>query len=68
LGQRKSYLIKQVTSEKRFNIYDRTRKGLPLNTGDCLIEVTTCLTVLVYIGHTIKQKRNTSSKKSENIQ
>ena len=44
LGQRKSGLIRQVTSLKRFNsyeiFYDRTRKMGPFNTGDCLIEVT----------------------------
>ena len=44
LGQRKSGLISQVTSEKRFNsykiFYDRRRKKWPFNTGDCLIEVT----------------------------
>jgi len=51
----KSGLLRQVTSHKRFNsyeiFYDRTRKRWPLNTGDCLIEVTTWLglTVHVYI-------------------
>jgi hypothetical protein len=43
LGQRKSGLIRQVTSKKRFNsyeiFYDRTRKRWPINTGDCLIEM-----------------------------
>ena len=43
LGQRKSGLIRQVTSLKRFNsyeiFYDRTRKRWPFNAGDCLIEV-----------------------------
>ena len=45
LEQRKSGLIRQVTSSKRLNsyelFYDRTRKGWPFNTGDCLIELTT---------------------------
>ena len=40
----KSGLIRQVTFLKRFNsyeiFYDRTRKRLPFNTGDYLIEVT----------------------------
>ena len=38
-------LIREVSSLKRFNsyetFYDRTRKGWPFNTGDCLTEVTT---------------------------
>ena len=37
-GQRKSGLLRQVTSKKRFNLYEifyeRTRKMLPFNTGD----------------------------------
>ena len=45
LGQRKYCLIRQVISSNRFNsyeiFYDRTSKMWPLNTGDCLIEVTT---------------------------
>ena len=54
LGQRKSGLIRQVTSLKRFNsyeiFYNRIRKRWPFNTGDCLIEVTrwTGLTVSSY--------------------
>jgi hypothetical protein len=51
LRPRKSGLKRQLTSYKRFNLYeifyDRTRKGEPLNTGDCLIEVTT------YVGLTV---------------
>jgi hypothetical protein len=39
-GEKKSELIKQVTSQKRLNsyeiIYDRTRKKWPFNTGDCM--------------------------------
>jgi hypothetical protein len=52
--QEKSDLIRQVTSWKRLNsyeiYYDKTRKKWPLNTGDCLIEVTSWagLIVLVY--------------------
>ena len=38
---------------KRFNsnkiVYDRTRKGLHFNTGDCLIEVTLSAGLTVYI-------------------
>jgi len=45
LGQRISVLIRLVTSLKSFNsyeiVYDRIRKKIPINTGDCLIEVTT---------------------------
>ena len=45
LGQWKSGLIRQVTSEKRLIwyeiFYDGTRKRWPLKTGDCLIEVIT---------------------------
>ena len=41
LGQRKSGLIRQVTSWKRFIsheiLYDRTNKRWPLNTGDCMV-------------------------------
>ena len=52
LGQRKSGLIRQVTTLKRFNsydiFYDRTRKKCPFNTGDCLIEVTTWAGLTVY--------------------
>jgi hypothetical protein len=58
LGQRKSGLIRQVTSKKRLNsfeiFYDRTRKRWPVNTGDCLIEVTAWagLTVIyLCLGH-----------------
>ena len=44
LGIKKNGLIRQVTSQKRFNAYaifhDRTRKKWPFNTVDCLIEVT----------------------------
>jgi hypothetical protein len=53
-GQRKGGLIRQVTSQKRLNsyelFYDRKRKGWPLNTGDCLIELTawTGLTVICF--------------------
>ena len=40
LEQRKSCLIWQLTSYKRFNsydiFYDRTRKGWPFNRGDCM--------------------------------
>ena len=43
LRQRKSVIIIQVTSKKRFNSYemfnDRKWKMWPFNTGDCLIEV-----------------------------
>ena len=52
--QEKSDLIRQVTSLKRLNsyeiYYDKTRKKWPLNTGDCLIQVTSWagLIVLVY--------------------
>ena len=28
--------------------YDRTRKGGPFNTGDCLIDVTDCAGLTVY--------------------
>jgi hypothetical protein len=42
-GQIKSGLIRQLTSEKRFILYEifygSTRKRWPFNTGDCLIEV-----------------------------
>ena len=42
-----------MTSKKRFNsyevFYDRTGKMWPLNTGDCLIEVTTCADLAVCI-------------------
>ena len=42
MGRRKNGLIRQV---KRLNLYeifyDGTRKRLPLNTGYCLIKVTT---------------------------
>jgi hypothetical protein len=52
LGHRKSDLIRQVTSKKRLYsyelFYDRTRKGWPFNTGDCLIEVTTWTGLIVY--------------------
>jgi hypothetical protein len=52
LSQRKGGLIKQVTSEKRFNSYeifhDRTGKRQPLNSGDCLTEVTTLAGLTVY--------------------
>ena len=45
MGQRKGGIIRQMTSIKWFNtyemLYDRTRKMCSLNTGDCLIEVTT---------------------------
>jgi hypothetical protein len=45
LGQRKRGFIRQVTSWKRFNtyemFYDRTINRWPLNTGDCVIKVTT---------------------------
>jgi len=44
LEQRKTVFLRQVTSWKRFNSYgifcDKTRKRLPFDTGDCLIEVT----------------------------
>ena len=52
LGERKSGLIRQVTSLKRLNSYEvlsgSTIKRCPFNTGDCLIEMTAwaCLTVL----------------------
>jgi hypothetical protein len=40
LRPRKRVLTRQVTSKKRFNsyeiFYERTRKKLPLNTGNCL--------------------------------
>jgi hypothetical protein len=53
LGQRKSGLIRQVTSKKRLNSYEmfyaRTRKGWPLNTGDCLIVVTAWTGLPVYL-------------------
>jgi len=43
LGWRKGGLLRQTTY-KRLNSYeidfDRTKKGWPLNTGECLIEVT----------------------------
>jgi hypothetical protein len=54
LWQRKSGLIKHVTSLKKFNWYEisygRTRKMWPFNTGDCLIEVNAWagLTVFIY--------------------
>ena len=52
LGQRKSGLIRQVTSYKRFNSYeifnDRTRKRCPFNTGDCLIEVDACACLTIH--------------------
>jgi hypothetical protein len=51
LWTKKNGLLIQVTSQKRFNsyefVYDRTRKGWPFNTGDCLIEVTTLAGVTV---------------------
>jgi hypothetical protein len=38
LGEKKSGFIRQVTSQKRLNsykmFYDKTRKGLPFNTGE----------------------------------
>jgi len=53
LGQRKGGLIRKVTFENSFNsyeiVYDRTRKRLPFNTGDCFIKVTTWEVVTVYI-------------------
>ena len=62
LGQRKSDLIRQVTSYKRFNLYDifydRTINMWLFNTGDCLIEVTVWagLTVSVLNGMTEDNK------------
>ena len=45
LGQRKGGLIRQLTSQKRFNsfeiFYDRTIKRWPFNACDCLIKMTT---------------------------
>jgi len=45
LVHRKSGLLRQLTSKKRFIsyaiFYDRTRKRWPFNAGDCLTEVTT---------------------------
>ena len=52
LGQTKSGLITQVTSYKWFNSYEhfyvRTRKMWPLNTSDCLIDVTLWTGLSVY--------------------
>jgi hypothetical protein len=46
-----SDLLRQVTSSKRFNLYenfyDRTIKRWPFNTGDCLIDVTTLAVLTV---------------------
>ena len=46
-----SGLLRQVTSSKRFNLYenfyDRTIKRWPFNTGDCLIDVTTLAVLTV---------------------
>jgi hypothetical protein len=53
LGQRKSDLMKQVTSQKRFIsyeiFYDRARKRCPFNIGGCLIEVTAWAGLTVYV-------------------
>jgi len=58
LGQRKSGLLRQMTSKKRFNsyenFYDRSRKRWPLNTGLTvhLLQYTymcTCISVTLYI-------------------
>ena len=52
LGQRKSGLIRQVTSQKSFNSYEifygRTRKRWPFNTGDYLIKVAALTGLTVY--------------------
>ena len=45
----KSDLIRQMTPEKRFKLYDRTRNMWSFNTGDCLIKMTTYKGTLVYI-------------------
>jgi len=67
LEQRKSGLIRQVTSSKRFNsyefIYDRTRKRWPLKAGDCLIEVTTWVGLTVHLFTLSIDIRNTLEKK-----
>ena len=65
MGHRKSGLIRQVTSLKRFNsyeiFYDGTRKGWPFNTGDCLIELSAWAALTVYWSNfDFKKKYSTS--------
>ena len=57
MGQRKSGLIRQVSlkSGSIHMISSMTRKKLPFNTGDCLIEVTTWTGLTVYDFQTKKR-------------
>ena len=58
LGQRKSGLLRQLTSLKRFNLdeifYGGIRKRRPFNSGDCLIKVTTLAGLTVYTKSDVK--------------
>ena len=49
------------------NVYGRTRKGWPFNTGDCLIEVTTwtSFTYLILISFVDKSKKRKSDDNEE---
>jgi hypothetical protein len=53
LGQRKSDIIRQMSSYRRFNsyeiFYDSTRKMWHFNTDDCLVEVTVLADLTIYL-------------------
>ena len=57
LGQEKSGLLRQVTSDKMLNsdeiFHDRLRKRCPFNTYNCLIEVTTYTSLTVNVNPTV---------------